>query len=127
MTFFYFSPDCESRGEGTNETQTNSSDEEYDYNMDSMYTIPMDEFVPYILVYGATFILGVLGNILVIFSIAKFRYMQSVTNIFLTSLASADLMLVFFCVPIKVSFRVRVSSRRFNFSVHETYSNLILL
>ena len=104
-----------------------SSDDDYEYSLDHMSTIPLDEFIPSCLVYGATFILGVVGNILVIFSIARFRYMQSVTNIFLTSLASADLMLVFFCVPIKVSFRVRVSSRRFNFSVHETYSNLILL
>ena len=64
---------------------------------------PVEEVLPVALVYGLTLVLGIVGNVLVIFSIAWYRRMRSVTNIFLTSLASADLLLVLICVPIKVS------------------------
>ena len=76
---------------------------EYDYDYDaSINTLPVGELVVVALVYGTTLLLGVIGNSLVIFSILRYRRMQTVTNIFLTSLASADLMLVIICVPIKV-------------------------
>ena len=76
---------------------------DYDYDYDSsVSTLPVAELVAVALVYGLTLLLGVLGNALVIFSILRYRRMQTVTNIFLTSLASADLMLVILCVPIKV-------------------------
>lgn len=74
----------------------------YDY-AESTGSLPVAEFVSVTLVYGLTFILGAAGNTLVIVCIARFRRMQNVTNIFLVSLASADLLLVFACVPIKVS------------------------
>ncbi len=74
----------------------------YDYDA-SINNIPMEEFIPVALVYGLTLAIGVVGNFLVIFSIARYRRMQNVTNIFLTSLSSADLLLILICVPIKVS------------------------
>ena len=74
----------------------------YDYD-DSINNIPMEEFIPVALVYGLTLAIGVVGNFLVIFSIARYRRMQNVTNIFLTSLSSADLLLILICVPMKVS------------------------
>jgi len=74
----------------------------YDYNSVSD-DIPMAEFVPVSLIYGLTLVLGTVGNSLVIICITKYRRMHSVTNIFLVSLASADLLLVCACVPIKVS------------------------
>ena len=83
---------------GTNETEYYYY---YDYE-DSVNNIPLEEFIPVAIVYGLTLLLGVVGNILVIFSISRYRRMQSVTNIFLVSLSSADLMLVLICVPIKV-------------------------
>lgn len=81
-----------------------ADDDSYDYDYaESTGSLPVAEFVSVTLVYGLTFILGAAGNTLVIVCIARFRRMQNVTNIFLVSLASADLLLVFACVPIKVS------------------------
>ena len=88
----------------TNGTNSSNMYEEYTYDYNTSITyIALQEFVPVLLVYGLTLILGVTGNLLVIFVIAHNKRMQSVTNIFLTSLATADLLLVLMCVPIKVS------------------------
>ena len=73
----------------------------YEYDANS-YSIPVEQLVPVSIVYGLTMILGVIGNTLVIVSVARFKKMQNVTNMFLLSLASADLLLVLICVPVKV-------------------------
>ncbi len=86
---------------GTNETDYSDYSYYYDYD-ESVNNIPLEEFVPVAIVYGLTLVLGVVGNLLVIFSISRYRRMQSVTNIFLVSLSSADLILILICVPIKV-------------------------
>lgn len=41
---------------------------------------------------------------LIIFTIARYRRLKTITNIFLASLASADLLLVIICVPVNVSY-----------------------
>ena len=81
----------------------------YDYDKSVSELPPMYELIPVTIVYGVTLVLGVIGNCLVIFSIMHYRRMQNVTNIFLTSLASADLLLVLLCVPIKVGQLILVS------------------
>lgn len=53
------------------------------------------------IVYGLTFAVGMIGNILIIYSVVHFRRMKSLSNIFLASLATADLILIIFCVPVK--------------------------
>ncbi|XP_045160128.1 allatostatin-A receptor-like [Mercenaria mercenaria] len=74
----------------------------YDYNYtDSIDHLPLTEFVPMITVYTLIGMLGIVGNLLVIFSIIKVKRMRSITNLFLLSLASADLLLVCVCVPAK--------------------------
>ena len=89
---------------------TNSSDDynlsEYVYMYDysnSVDTLPLGELVPVGIIYGLTFLLGITGNILVILTTCRHRRLRSPTNIFLVSLASADLLLVVVCIPIKVS------------------------
>ena len=83
----------------------NASIDDYDYDYDaSVASMPLAEVLPVGVIYGLTLLLGVVGNGLVIFSIVRYRRMQSVTNIFLTSLASADMLLIVLCVPIKVRF-----------------------
>ncbi|KAK3089789.1 hypothetical protein FSP39_006549 [Pinctada imbricata] len=74
----------------------------YEYDLaESLSHLPLDELVPAVLFYGMIGILGVGGNILVMVAIAMFPRMRSITNVFLLSLASADLLLVLVCVPIK--------------------------
>lgn len=76
---------------------------EYEYNAsETMHYLPLDEVLPTVFTYTIIGLLGIVGNLLVIFSIARVKRMRSITNLFLLSLASADLLLVCFCVPVKV-------------------------
>lgn len=80
---------------------------EYEYDYDaSVNNLPLEEFIPSVIVYSITLLVGVVGNSLVIFSIAYYGRQKNVTNVFLLSLASADLLLVTICVPIKVRYNV---------------------
>ena len=89
----------------TNKTTCNLTIDEYcDYDYDASDLVPVEELIPVAIVYGFTMIFGVIGNTLVIVSVARFKKMQNVTNMFLLSLASADLLLVLICVPVKVHY-----------------------
>ena len=52
--------------------------------------------------YGLVFIVGFVGNVLVIIAVARGGQMMrhSATNIFLTNLAVADLLVIIICLPI---------------------------
>ena len=76
-----------------------TEEDEYEYHD---VGIDWGEFSLVALFYLTTLVFGVIGNTLVIISIVRYRRMRSVTNCFLVSLASADLMLILVCVPIKV-------------------------
>lgn len=78
---------------------TSVPDYEYTFGMDPL----LAELIPVSIVYGMTLVLGMLGNILVLFSVTRYQQMMTVTNTFLLSLATADLLLVVICVPVKVS------------------------
>ncbi|XP_066299100.1 gastrin/cholecystokinin type B receptor-like [Branchiostoma lanceolatum] len=59
--------------------------------------------VPTILTYAVCFLLGTVGNVLVVFSVARFRRLRSTTNYLLGNLATADLLIVALCVPVKAA------------------------
>ncbi|KAA0186747.1 hypothetical protein HAZT_HAZT009764 [Hyalella azteca] len=59
------------------------------------------ELAPVLLVYAVTYVVGVVGNALIISTILHFKRQKSTTNIFLMSLSSADLLLVLVCIPVK--------------------------
>ncbi|KAL8582113.1 hypothetical protein ACOMHN_004033 [Nucella lapillus] len=93
-------------GAGGHPNPPNYEDYYYNYSYyyeidDSINSIPLGELLPVTLTYLITLLLGLVGNSLVIFSISYYRRMRTVTNVFLLSLASADLLLVLICVPIK--------------------------
>ena len=56
--------------------------------------------------YCVTFLLGLVGNSLVIFVFARNRKMRTVTNSFLVNLAVCDLMVVGMCMPFSVAFEI---------------------
>ena len=89
-------------------TWDNSSDvnstmtPDYEYDLTDTFPI-VEELVPVSLAYGLTLLLGIIGNSLVIFSVTRYEQMMTITNTFLLSLATADLLLILVCVPVKVS------------------------
>ncbi|CAH1398603.1 unnamed protein product [Nezara viridula] len=75
----------------------------YTYDIDeSINTFFWDELMPTLIVYSITLLIGIAGNSLIIFTITVYRRMKSTTNMFLASLASADLLLILICIPVKV-------------------------
>jgi len=81
----------------------NGSDVDYDYDYDESHNIfNWSELIPTLVIYGATMVIGIAGNSLIIFTICRYRRMKSTTNVFLASLASADLRLIIICIPVKV-------------------------
>ncbi|XP_069178673.1 QRFP-like peptide receptor isoform X2 [Procambarus clarkii] len=76
----------------------------YEYDLDeSLNTYYWDELLPPLTVYVITLLLGILGNSLIIYTISRYNGMKSTTNVFLASLASADLLLILVCVPVKTA------------------------
>ncbi|XP_059099323.1 G-protein coupled receptor 54-like [Tigriopus californicus] len=62
-----------------------------------------EELLPPLFIYSLTLSLGVVGNLLIIWAILGYRKMQTPTNIFLASLAMADLLLCVICIPVKLA------------------------
>lgn len=78
--------------------------EDYDYDADtSIETFYWSELIPMLVLYSVAFVVGLIGNFLIIYVTYRYRRMQSVTNVLLSSLASADLLLITFCIPVKVA------------------------
>jgi hypothetical protein len=88
----------------------NSTDIESYYMLDSLYYEDLDSlkqpwtdkdghFWPTILVYGLTFVVGLIGNILVVYAVICSRKLRSITASFMISLAVADLLFLVVCVP----------------------------
>lgn len=89
--------------ENKSKPEKNESETDYDYDYDLAHTIfNWSELIPTLVVYGATMVIGIAGNSLIIFTICRYRRMKSTTNVFLASLASADLLLIIICIPVKV-------------------------
>ncbi|XP_053599069.1 QRFP-like peptide receptor [Microplitis demolitor] len=86
----------------------NESDDFWgDYDLDeSLNFFDWSELAPALVVYSITFCLGLTGNVVIIASTLcpKLRPLPSTpTNIFLGGLASADFILITFCIPVKIA------------------------
>jgi neuropeptide Y receptor len=66
---------------------------------DDLFHKPLT-LVIFSILYILTFVLGLFGNFLVCFVVARQRTMQTVTNFFITNLALADILLCLFCVTL---------------------------
>ncbi|XP_070564086.1 galanin receptor type 1-like [Ptychodera flava] len=60
---------------------------------------PLYILLPVTIVYCITFIVGLIGNVLVIFTVRRCKGIHGVTNSFLANLATADLILVAIVIP----------------------------
>ena len=58
-------------------------------------------FVPAVITHSVTFLIGVIGNLLVVFVMAGDRKSRTATNMFLVSLSLADLLLLSVCAPLE--------------------------
>ncbi|XP_066945714.1 QRFP-like peptide receptor isoform X2 [Macrobrachium rosenbergii] len=87
-----------------NDSNFGNSSFEYEYDYDAaLGTFFWRQLVPPLLVYSVTYVVGVVGNVLIIFTIARYRRLKTTTNVFLASLASADLLLILLCIPLKLA------------------------
>ncbi|UJR22231.1 hypothetical protein I4U23_025294 [Adineta vaga] len=66
------------------------------------YVLPTSYEWICIVLYLIVFIVGTIGNILVIIVIQRNRSMRTVTNMFIMNLAAADLLVLLFCLPATV-------------------------
>ena len=53
--------------------------------------------------YGLILLLSIPGNILIIYTVCRFRQLHTVAYIFIANLAFSDLLMVIFCVPFSVT------------------------
>ena len=60
-------------------------------------SLPM--VVVFVVAYTVVFVVGVVGNTLVVYVICRYPSMRSVTNFFIVNLAVADVLVCLFCLP----------------------------
>lgn len=80
----------------------------YDYDInESFSTFDWTELGPSLVVYVLTFFIGIVGNCLILVAVIRHTHVKnSPVNVFLASLASADLLLILVCLPLKVRYKV---------------------
>ena len=88
----------------------------YEYDLDeSLATFNWSELGPSLFVFSVTFIVGILGNSLILVAVLRHTHVKSSpVNVFLASLASADLLLILVCLPLKVRFLLKFTFRKLN-------------
>ncbi|KAK9307064.1 hypothetical protein QLX08_002407 [Tetragonisca angustula] len=87
--------------------KTNATDDFLDYDINESFSrFDWAELGPVLVVYSLTFFLGLIGNVVIIGSTLcpRLRPLPATpTNVFLGGLATADLLLILFCIPVKVA------------------------
>lgn len=73
--------------------------------------------------YIFVFILGLLGNVFVIFVVIRFRQMRTITNFFITNLAFADILVIVFCIPATLT--SNIVTRKYNYFTNLVYFNWV--
>ncbi|XP_043912894.1 pyroglutamylated RF-amide peptide receptor-like [Protopterus annectens] len=61
--------------------------------------LPSAAKIAFVVMYVIIFILALVGNSLVIYTVVRKRTARTATNIFICSLAVSDLLITFFCIP----------------------------
>lgn len=74
--------------------------------LSSLYTHRTPLTIALVVAYGIVFLLGLLGNVLVFFTVARYRTMRTMTYLFLVNLAVGDIMVVLVCMPLTLGYTV---------------------
>lgn len=76
-------------------------DTNYSYDFDVYPTIKQPMYVVVILslTYGVIFVMSLVGNFLVIAVVFRNKGMRNTTNYFIVNLATADILVAIFCIP----------------------------
>lgn len=69
----------------------------YDYDASRLTTHSITVII--LVTFGAAFLLGLVGNILVIYVVCRHGAMKTVTNLFFVNLAVSDLLFLCTCIP----------------------------
>lgn len=77
----------------------NGTAESFVVRNDDLFHKPLVQFI-FSVLYLIIFLLGMFGNFLVCFVVARQRTMQTVTNFFISNLAVADILLCLFCITL---------------------------
>lgn len=73
---------------------SNDSNQEFEYNFQP------NAFEWCLLIFAFTiFVIGIIGNLLVIIVVAKNAHMRTITNIFIVNLAIGDFLVILICLP----------------------------
>lgn len=81
-----------------NWSSTEIAEDLFNSTRNDLITSPIVQAIFY-LVYITIFVLGVFGNVLVCFVVARNKAMHTVTNLFITNLALSDILLCVLAVP----------------------------
>ncbi|KHN85532.1 Neuropeptide FF receptor 1 [Toxocara canis] len=60
---------------------------------------PVSLLITYSTFYSAVFVLGLLGNVFVVLAVLLHPQLRSTTDYLISSLATADLLIILFCLP----------------------------
>ena len=71
----------------------------YEYQEFDTYRHSLPTTIIYCVAYAIVFILGLVGNVLVMMVVARTRIMKTTVFYFLFNLALADLLVIIFCLP----------------------------
>jgi hypothetical protein len=57
----------------------------------------------FIFIYSTLFVVGLVGNFVVIYFVLFYKRLQTMTNKFITNLSVADLLVIIICIPVTAS------------------------
>lgn len=70
------------------------------FNQTSLYIFEPNAFEWCLLMFAiAIFIIGIIGNLLVVIVVVKNTHMRTITNIFIVNLAIGDFFVILICLP----------------------------
>ncbi|KAK9873411.1 hypothetical protein WA026_022472, partial [Henosepilachna vigintioctopunctata] len=89
------------RREERNDTDENSTDYIYTFNIEDIEEFIYPKTWTWILIsfHVLVFVVGILGNFLVCVAVYRNHTMRTVTNYFIVNLALADFLVIIFCLP----------------------------